>query len=187
MKRIVLLIVTLLVSMNFYAQLWDNSKPDQNVTFGLRIGPNFSMYSSNNHYYEGQCTLGGQAGVIVDFNFIKSFAFETGVLYTFTNAIKQKYNAKKVSFSGPEIPLLASFKLSIANEKSVQLKSGLSMSYMIEKPETLKVVRPDVAAIIGVGVSLKKLYVGAQYELGITNVAEEIKKNYLAILLGYDF
>lgn len=187
MRKLMLLCVAMVYCTCSFAQMWDNSKPDKNVTFGVRAGLNYSTYSSTNHYYNPLRGIGGQAGLNVDFNIVKSFAIETGLFYTLTSALKQKYTGEKILLSGCEIPILAKVKFPIANEHYLQLKSGISASYLVEKPETLAVHKPDIGLIVGLGISLKKIYIGTQYEMGINSVATDIKKNYLALMLGYDF
>lgn len=182
MKRIVLLIVTLLVSMNFYAQLWDNSKPDQRFTFGVRAGANMSTMTEIGF----DNMWGFHGGLAMDYNIVKSFAVETGLFYTSKGFKHNKYS-KNYAFGYLQIPILAKLRLPVSDDVHFQVKGGGYFDYLINEPETLKVKKPDMGVIFGAGVSYKKIYLGLQYELGLYEVYWDGRNRNLAISVGYDF
>ena len=201
MKRIVLLIVTLLVSMNFYAQLWDNSKPDQRFTFGVRAGANLSTLGVDDDYYDYYKNRWGfHGGFVIDYNIVKSFAVETGLFYTGKGAKYDKersyysyYKDESLKFNYLQIPILAELRLPVSDDASVQVKGGGYFGYLINEPETLKVKKPDIGIIFGAGISYKKVYLGLQYELGLYDAytfgkeGDYLRNRNLAISVGYDF
>ena len=182
MKRIALLIVTLLVSMNFYAQLWDNSKPDQRFTFGVRAGANLSTLTE----FDTDSNLGFHGGLVMDYNIVKSFAVETGLYYTSKGFKHDKYG-KSYELGYLQIPVLAKLRLHVSDDVHVQVKGGGYFDYLINEPETLRVKKPDMGVIFGAGMSYKKVYLGLQYELGLYEVYWEGRNRNLAISVGYDF
>ena len=187
MKRIVFLLFALLCSMNFYAQMWDSSKPDKNLTFGVRAGVNMSTFGGSKYYdYESRWSF--HAGMNADLNIVKSFAIETGLFYTSKGAKMRYINKNEGSVSYVQLPLLALFRFPISEETHVQVKAGGYAGYLIEEPETLKVKKPDMGIIVGTGINYRKFFLGLQYELGLyKTIFREDKNRNLAISVGYDF
>ena len=139
-------------------------------------------------YFEIESKWGFHAGLNVDINIVKSFAVETGLYYTVKGAKMGYIFEDEGALSYIQLPVLALFRLPVAEATNVQLKAGGYMGYLIEEPETLSVKKPDVGVIVGAGISYKKFYLGLQYELGLYEVLSvEDKNRNLAISIGYDF
>ena len=190
MKRIALLIVTLLVSMNFYAQLWDNSKPDQRFTFGVRAGANLSTLTE----FDVDSKWGFHGGLAMDYNIVKSFAVETGIFYTVKSFGYRVYyyGYEKHELGYLQIPVLAKLRLPVSDDVHVQVKGGGYFDYLTNEPESLWIKKPDMGVVFGAGISFKKVYLGLQYEIGLYNVLSYEKVGdgrirNLAISVGYDF
>ncbi len=202
MKRIALLIVTLLVSLNFYAQLWDNAKPDQRFTFGVRAGINLStIIPDGNDYYDYpkfKSKLQFHAGVTANLNVINSFAVETGLLFSQKGADMDSTSGwmnYKVYIQYLQIPIMAKAKLYISPTINIQLKAGPYFSFKLSDPDEslggshLELKSIDYGLAFGGGVSIRKIYVGAQYELALSDLGwyKDRKNRCLSISVGYDF
>ena len=185
MKKISLLLVTLLCSISFYGQAWDSSKPDQRFTFGIRAGVNMSTFSGVD---DNKSKINFHAGLNLDFNVVKSFAIETGLFYT-GKGTKFDYSRyedyEKLSYI--QLPLLALYRLPIKDDVHVQVKAGGYFGYLINEPESVYVKKPDMGLMFGAGINYKKFYLGLQYELGLYEVAWDCKNRNLALSVGYDF
>ena len=191
MKKISLLLVTLLCSINFYGQAWDNSKPDNRFTIGVRVGANMSTIGGGEYDSDFKSKWGFNGGLNVNVNIYKSFAIETGVYYS-AKGFKWDYEILGSYYKNPnlqylQMPLLALLRLYMTDETHIQLKAGGYMGYLINKPESLYVKKPDLGIIVGAGVNYKKFYLGVQYELGLYEISGDDKNRNLAISLGYDF
>ncbi len=190
MKRIFLLLTVLFCSINFYAQIWDGSKPDKYLTFGIRAGANLSTCGDGtwDNYYEIDSQWSFHFGTNVNINVVRSFAIETGVYYMNKGAkIKYMYGNKADRFSYVQVPVLALYKYPVADDFDIHIKGGGYAGYLINEPETLRVKKPDVGVIVGIGISRKKIYLGTHYELGLYKVFGDYKNRNLAISVGYDF
>lgn len=192
MKRISLVLLALLVSISFYGQAWDSSKPDKRFTFGIRAGANMSTVSGeDNAYYEVKSKWDFHAGLNLDISIVKSFAVETGLFYTGKGSKLGYVYSDEGNLSYIQLPLLALYRLPIKDDVHVQVKAGGYFGYLINEPETLKVKKPDMGIICGAGISYKKFYFGLQYELGLSKVVNphwfKGRNRNLAISLGYDF
>ena len=189
MKKICLVLFALMVCINSYGQAWDNSKPDDRFTFGLRVGANMSTFAGGqwDDYLEIKSRWGFHAGFNIDVNIVKSFAIETGLYYTVKGANMGYIYRDEGKLTYLQLPILALYRLPVAEESHIQLKAGGYAGYCIEKPETLRVKKPDVGLIAGAGISYRKFYLGLQYELGLYKIFGDDKNRNLAISLGYDF
>lgn len=196
MKRINLLLVALLVSISFYGQTWDNSKPDNRLTIGIRAGSNMSSISVDDNDSSIKSKWGFHIGLNVDVNIVKSFAVETGLFYSAKGFKLDKQmgydKSNNYDLNYIQLPLLAVFRLNVSENANIQLKAGGYAGYLINEPETLRVKKPDVGLIVGAGISYRKFYLGLQYELGMYNAlkvgyGDACKNRNLAISVGYDF
>lgn len=182
--------------MSFYGQVWDSSKPDSRVTFGIRAGANLTSWNMNVDYYDyldTKSVWGFQGGVNVDINVVKSFAVETGLFYSQKNLklVDKYYDDEWPTEYGAylQIPLQAVYKLPLANDLHLQVKAGGYAAYMVKEPDIQNIKKFDAGFVFGLGFDFKKIYLGAQFELGMAKIHSDSKpKNRtLSISLGYDF
>lgn len=196
MKRIGLVLVALMVSMSFYGQAWDTSKPDKRFTFGIRAGVNFSNVNFK-YWGESEKTkslLGFHSGAIVDYNIVKSFAIESGLFYTRKGWDHDSdYYFDKNNLGYLELPLLALYRLHLSDNAHLQIKGGGYIGYLVSATHDSYLKDFDTGLEVGVGVSFKKIYLGLKYELGLLNIyskdnhAGKIKNRNLMVSVGYDF
>ena len=217
MKKLMLLCVAMAYCTCSFAQMWDNSKPDKNVTFGVRAGLNMNnlkgLNEPNTHFADEELNTDGlycfHVGVNLDYNINKSFALETGVFFTNKGLAGYDYYLHnyndEVRYSSNEsrhryfiqIPVLARFKFYVNEDFNIQIRAGGFAAPRIGAnsdfgwfPLVVFTYKDfDAGLIGGLGISYKSIYLGAQYEYGLT----EITRNYaghtsnIAISLGYDF
>ena len=198
MKKLILLCVVALSSVNSFAQLWDNSKPDKRVTFGVRAGANCSTWYlgyDDDGYFEAKAKWGLYGGVNVDFNIVKSFAIETGLFFSEkgckgdNESWEWRYKEKQ-KYSYVQIPLFALYRLPLSEDFHMQVKAGGYIGLCYDHPGD-RIYNRDVDAgpVFGLGLSYRKIYLGAQYELGLMELDGyfESKNRNLTISVGYDF
>ena len=116
MKKICLVLFALMVCINSYGQAWDNSKPDDRFTFGLRVGANMSTFAGGqwDDYLEIKSRWGFHAGFNVDVNIVKSFAIETGLYYTVKGANMGYIYRDEGKLTYLQLPILALYRLPVA-------------------------------------------------------------------------
>ena len=194
-KLFILLLMAVAFCGSAEAQLWDNSKPDQNFTFGLRAGANISSTSKSMY---GNSLISFHAGFNANINIVKSFSLETGLFYSGKGGRNRGYD-DKWKCQSIQIPVLANYKYPVSKNSEIQLKGGGYIAYMhIEEPESLYVDKKsiiDCGVIIGTGVSFyRRFYLGIQYEHGFMDMINDSRGKYgeahsrnIAISLGYDF
>ncbi|MBQ9677686.1 MAG: PorT family protein [Prevotella sp.] len=209
MKKIALLFIAAVCSVNNFAQTWDNAKPDKRVTFGIRAGVNLSSTNTPEGYsysysYSTKMGMGFHAGINADINIIKSFAIQTGLMYSQQHCtITESSNREEYIDNIPThyydtyeytiqkdyvmLPVLALCRFYLSNNIHIQVKAGGYAAYIFPKEDGIEVgSRFDWGAIVGAGISVKKFYLGARYEMGFHKKEGE-KTSNIAISVGYDF
>lgn len=192
MKKLMLLCVAMVCCMCSFAQAWDNSKPDRRVTFGVKAGLNMHKLKGDHGYSDGLNSF--HAGVNLDYNTSKSFALETGVFLTDKGYRIESDDRHHRIFV--QIPILARFKFYVNEDFNIQLRAGGFGAPRIGgngkyRWEFSEVAYKDLDAglIGGLGISYKNIYLGAQYEYGLTDIVKAYRAHTsnIAISLGYDF
>lgn len=191
MKKLIFLCVMALSSMDSFAQLWDNSKPDKRVTFGVRAGVNNSTYSLSvdKDWWEDnlKSRWGFHGGLNMDINFYKSFALETGLFYS-EKGFKNEGFDKNVKMGFIQVPVQALTRLYLKDDVYLSAKAGGFVACAVKKEEYHKDV--DAGLSFGAGIAIKKIFLGVQYELGLLSLDRDFsggKTGNLAISIGYDF
>lgn len=224
MKRISLLLVALLFSISFYGQAWDNSKPDNRLTFGVRAG---TLYSTCNLTSDGGLAFdvvsknsvkmkwGFNAGLIVDYSIVKSFALEVGAMYSNKGFgldpgyyIEDGWDVKlsdNYSLSYMEIPISSLFRFLLSNDTYLLFKVGCYVDFMLSGTTEFEHTyldgsyrdavnfdnKSDAGALLGIGVNYKKMHFEIQYEHGVLDIINKFhyccKKRSVGFMIGYDF
>ncbi len=204
MRRIGLVLVALMVSMSFYGQVWDSSKPDKRFTFGVRAGINFSSAAvdkkaPNPWFVSGvKSKMGFHVGGIVDYNVIKSFAIESGLFFSSKvfefdygvdglNSIDEYTEKSKRNYL--QIPLLGKCMFPVAENLQLQVNVGGYFGYNIGGGHWPIDGKVDTGIIFGAGVIYRSFNIGAQYELGLNDLSKKhygVRNRNLMISLGYN-
>lgn len=120
MKKLLFIPIFMTVALISNAQVWQSSKADNPVTYGIQAGA-FASYATNVYYSEYK--VGWKVGATVDFNVNKSFYVQTGLNLAQKNmsfgylstSRYPKPSLKHESYDASpmvlEVPVLASIRL----------------------------------------------------------------------------
>lgn len=187
MKKLMLLCVAMVYCTCSFAQMWDNSKPDKNVTFGVRAGLNMS--NMDGEYYSGhlKSLYSFHAGVNLDNNINKSFALETGVFFT-DKGCRTNYADETFHRFFFQVPVVARLKFYIDEVYNIQVRAGGFGALRVGSNYHVEYKDYDAGLIAGLGGCHKNIYLGVQYEYGFVELERwNAHTSNIAISLGYDF
>jgi hypothetical protein len=182
MPKKIFLILMLLASSSLYAQ---------NITFGVKVGPNFTtLGGEGSSGDETKFRIGYHVGGYASFTISESLSFESGIQFASkgAKAIEEPYSSLSSSVvrnNYIDLPLLLKFR----SGKTFYLLAGAQPSFMISSAVVLgdgknKVaingsdIRDlwkgfDFAGVIGLGVEVGAgMYIQTTYEHGFANVSE---------------
>lgn len=120
MKKLLFIPIFMMVALICNAQVWQSSKADRPLTYGIHAGA-FASFATNVYYSEYK--VGWKVGATVDFNVNKSFYVQTGLNLAQKNmsfgylstSLYPKPSLKHESYDATpmvlEIPVLASIRL----------------------------------------------------------------------------
>lgn len=200
MKRVMLLCVAIAYFTSSFAQVWDYSKPDKRLTFGVRAGVNFNRLILGYDLPSDavKSLTGFYAGANLDYNINNSFALESGLFFTDKGG-KPIFYGKWQHYRHSyflQIPVLVRIKIFLTNDINVQMRAGGFGAFRVGGNTFLDVQdyynranfrNFDAGIIGGLGLGLYKFYLGVQYERGLTKATNNAKTSNVAITLGYDF
>lgn len=207
MKKVIFLFFSFLFSANVNAQMWDNAKPDKPITIGIRGGVNLTSASAqtSGEKADMKMKIGFQGGMIMDYNIRKSIALETGLSFKSKSFRQVSSNQNfDVSLGYLQVPVQALIRLYINENAHVQLKGGGFAAYLVSKnPSRVGGDDIDFGYLFGAGVSLNRLYLGVEFENGLSEkryVVTKTSSEYtgeissksssritFGFLIGYDF
>lgn len=199
---------------------FSTEKADQSVAFGIRVDMNSSnmKFSEDNSSYSPDNQIGFNAGVSIDIPMLQSLYLQTGLYYT-TKGFKieendgdEKYSTKATP-SYLEIPVMASYRYDFSDNAQLQINFGPYFAYGIggkykeewsykgEKEEEKEDLfgkdkyfnRFDAGLGIGAGFTYSKIFIGLNYQFGLSNIAQNTEDGYsvknknLSISIGYNF
>lgn len=217
MKKFLFLVVCVLCTWAASAQYASDAsgsffsveKADQPVTFGIRGGVNFAKQtaSSDGYDFSAKNNVGFNVGVCVDIPLLESLYLQSGLYYTVKGyKIEEGSEKEKATPSYLEIPILASYRYNFSNSTQLQINFGPYLAYGIagkykweydSKNEDEKyfddddIKKFDAGLAFGAGITFSHIFVGINYDLGLTNVWKDsdisLKNRCLSINLGYNF
>ncbi len=188
MKKAIIAVIAAVFTLGASAQtLWDSEAAEKQFTLGIRAGVNFA--SMNGKDVEASRKADFHAGISADWNILKSFSVNSGVFYT-------GKGAKDFSANFIEIPVYASYRLNFAEASQLQVNFGPYLDFGIAgdafkdyEDGGIEGKRFQMGLGVGAGYTLKKFFLGAQYQFGLTKCHSDIdaKYNNFSISLGYNF
>lgn len=178
-------------------------------TFSGGFDPSGAVHYRS-EFVQNKAKTSFHVGAVVDYNIIKSFAIETGLFYTDKGCKLNYDNARSydteyfsnaedsVKLSYIQLPVLALVRLYVADDMHIQLKAGgyvakrlgnSTAPFFLKQRDYDSYSDWDAGLIAGAGICYKNIYLGVQYELGLTKLLSYhgIKNRNLAISIGYDF
>lgn len=197
---------------------WDGDKTEQKIVIGPRVGLNISTLSmkEGNYSYSPDSKVGFNAGVAVEFPIVRSFYVNTGLFYTTKGCkIKDDGDEEKINLGYLSLPLYASYRLNFAEQSQLQVNFGPYFAYGVNgkdkytdsdgdkyeqdafgtKEGQAGLKRFDCGLGFGLGYTFNRIYLGLEYQLGLTNIADKkvwdndtsIKTRNFSISVGYNF
>ena len=205
MNRLIIIFFIILLATDLSAQsLWDTSKPDKSIIFGIETGVDYSSLS-----YEDMSSsrVGAHVGFTADVNIIKSFSINSGIYY-----IQKGFNSRcgKATMNYLQVPLLASMRFESPTKVQFHVNVGPYFAYGFSgktffTPFSITMLYYfdqgsfggkgffkdlDIGLSVGGTLQLKMLCVGISYEYGFVDIAEVYGKMHtrnISIKLGYKF
>ena len=217
MKKLCALWIALLCAATSHAQLWDNSKPDRLLTFGIRAGVNVTGLTKSDYpyfddyfddyyvIYSLKPKISPYVGVNVDINIVKSFAVETGLFYTQFNFEEYWYSPydgssydnghhENCTNSFLQIPVAALFKFPVSSDFYLSAKLGGYLGVSVGDSRTiLSITNPTAGIVTGIGAGYKKWSLNVQPQFCLTEGtsvffnSEKGKFRNVIVTVGYDF
>ena len=206
MKRLCFLSLILTVFFSHMAaqSLWDISKPDKRLSFGIVAGFDNAYI---NHEAMSSSKTGLYAGGFIDYHIIKSLALEAQISYA-QKGFKGSFG--KATMHYVQVPLYLSWRFETQTHVQFHINVGPYCAYGFGgnvhfEPSTAYPVYYfdqdcfgdrgffkdiDAGAILGGTIQLKKLRLSVSYELGLMNIAEvygEMQNRNITITAGYEF
>lgn len=174
---------------------------------GFRVGPTFSSVISDNHEFDGGSTKTGlNAGVAAGFGvspYIPLF-FESGLYYTEKGG--KGHNDFKYSLNYLEVPLVLKYIHNFDRSFSIQpffggyVAAGVGgkvknyrdrVAYNAFGDDIYQFKRFDGGLRLGVGVQYEMLYADLTYDLGLSNVGQDVfddtKNSAVMLNIGVNF
>ncbi|GAP73410.1 porin family protein [Candidatus Symbiothrix dinenymphae] len=186
MKKIVFLSAIALVSVA--------SVNAQELKFGVTAGLNLPSFSGD--LGEGMVsTIGFQVGAVADVALTESFSIVPELLFTQKGAAPVMGDAITLGYL--QLPINAMYKIAVNDNSKVLVFAGPYIGYGITSSDdgaefgSDKTLNPlDFGLNIGAGYQFGSIFAKAQYNIGLTNVANEGKdggNSNIAITVGYLF
>ena len=186
---------------------WDSDAAQEKVTIGLRVGMNVANIGGKNiDGFDSKIGLNG--GVSVDFNLTNSFSINSGLFFTQKGAKAEDGDyEERLTANFIELPIYASYRMNFAPQSQLQIFFGPYLDYGVygkitekedgeeesysvyEGEDSFK--RFQMGLGIGAGYTFHKVYVGLQYQFGLTKMFDagdaKPKYNNFSISVGYNF
>ena len=215
MKKFLFVLVCAISTLTTSAQyasdasrsFFSTKKSDQSVTLGIRGGLNIANLTISEDGYDLSLkdNVGFNIGVCVDIPMMESLYLQSGLYYTVKGSKEEDGDLEvKYTPSYLEIPILVSYRYNFSDFTQLQVNFGPYIAYGIGgkwkkeyEGETEEgdffddsIKKFDAGLAFGAGITLGHVYVGVNYDLGLTNIAKDsdssIKNRCFSINVGYN-
>ncbi len=220
MKKILLFMACAICTLAVSAQravsnsstVFSTERADQPITIGIRGGVNFAKQtvSSDGYSFSPKNNVGFNAGISVDIPMLESLYLQSGLYYTVKGYKLEDEEYSYTETCTPaylELPILASYRYNISDYTQLQINFGPYLAYGIagkykwedndgEEDDDDKYFdddtnKFDAGLAFGAGVTFGHIFVGINYDLGLTNILKDsegsLKNRCLSINVGYNF
>lgn len=205
MKRIICLLIASMSLINVSAQsLWDASKPDNDFTFGVRVGADFA---STDMKYTSSTHNGFHIGGTADWNIVKSISIQSGMEFV-SKGFKSRYGKGDMYYV--QVPVLASYRIVTPTGVQFHLNAGPYVAWGLGgsvkySPYDMTFTRHydqdsfgdkgffkhlDAGLSASVWAKIGHVLLGVGYEYGLTDIAKVYGKFHnrnTMMTVGYDF
>ena len=171
-------------------------KAEQPVSFGVRVGVNFSGIADHNDYFDKTRT-GFNVGANMDLPIFQSLYLQTGLYFQSKGAKSGKAKSvgeinmleDRINPCYLELPIYASWRLDCSKDIQLQVNVGpyfavgLGGNYKLtsnngsettplfrDKDQDLYLRRGDIGLGIGGGISVYHVFIGVNYSFGFNNL-----------------
>ncbi|MDR2554437.1 MAG: PorT family protein [Fibromonadaceae bacterium] len=163
-------------------------KDKSSVSFGIRVGANFSHTYGEYDVYSRRGwqrgdgnygdVLGLQAGFVVDFPVSNWFHIQPGLMYI-QRGTEDAGGSTTAHYI--QLPLLLSFKLS-----ALRLNAGPYFDFFLAENGTLNYGSNDFGLSTGIGFDIGMFYIGAFHDYGFFNILKGGYYGYIADYKAYN-
>lgn len=184
MRKFFLAALAAVCALGVSAQtFWSSEPADKKVTLGVRAGLDIANLRVKDGDADSRTSF--LAGISADFNLVQSFSINSGVFYT-------GKGAKDFSADFIEIPVYASYRLNFAEASQLQVNVGPYLDFGVSGDafkDGVEGKRFQMGLGLGAGYTWHKIYLGLQYQWGLTEVIKDSKAHWdcFSIALGYNF
>ena len=164
-----------------------NTQAQEGISFGPKIGANFSVLDTDNIDASEESITGLTAGIFLEVRSASAFSFQAELLYSEQGAdLNSSILTEEINLDYLQVPLLGKFRfLKIAN-----IHAGPQVGFLTNDldSQNIDTEKFDISAVAGVGVELGKLRADLRYNFGFTETIETFnaKNQYYSIAIGYE-
>ncbi len=204
-QRIIIAVVFFIIAISVQAQsLWDSSKPDDNFTFGVRVGMTFASTDMN---YTTSTRSGFHMGATVDWNIFKSLSVASGLTYV-EKGFKGDFGKGRAGYI--QIPILVSYRIETPTKVQFHFNVGPYFAWGISGKVDYQPYDEmfaynyhqdsfgkkgffkhfDMGMTAGAYIVVGHIVAGVSYEYGLTDIAKVYGKFHnrnVCITAGYNF
>jgi len=158
-----------------------NSDDKSSLSFGMRIGFNFSHIYAEYNYARGgsyNSIAGMQLGVLLDIAASDVFHFQPGLMYV-QRGVEDSHNSE-ITAHYIQIPVLLSLKFS-----ALRLNAGPYLDVCLTAANT-NVFSTNFGISTGFGFDLGWFYIGTFYDYGLTNMSNVHDSYFYNRTLGFN-
>lgn len=211
MKKIFAFVAAASVASAMSAQvnLWDNTKPAELLTYGVRAGLNVSDGAGGG--FDVKSKAGFFGGVAVDVNVLNSLSINSGLFFTQKGCkgeaelYGESVGDARITMNYLEVPVYVSYRLQLSPNEKLQAFFGPYVDYGIYGKATVGVDNGDLSLDLydndsdinrlqfglglGAAYSWSNVSIGLSYQWGLTEIQKrsDVCWNNFNISFGYNF
>ena len=186
-KKTVLFLTLMLTGLNTQAQ-------ESFLSFGPKVGANFSTLNTNNLNASEESITGLTAGAFLELKSTSSLSFQVELLYSEqgTDLDSNVTEFKEIEVDYLQAPVLLKYRLL----KIFNIHVGPQLGFLTSdiKSENFEAKDFDFSGVAGVGVELGKLRADLRYHFGFTDSLEfnlpndtsKANNKYYSVMLSYE-
>lgn len=201
--------VSVASAMSAQVNLWDDTKPAELLTYGVRAG--FNVADGAGGGVDVKSKLGFFGGLAVDVNVVNSLSINSGLFFT-QKGCKGKTDFwddyrgdSRVTMNYLEVPVYVSYRLQLSPNEKLQAFFGPYVDYGIYGKATVDVGDRDLSIDLydndsdvnrlqfglglGAAYSWSNVSIGLSYQWGLTEIEKrsDVCWNNFNISFGYNF
>ena len=205
-----LIYATLLIAFSIIGQAKVFAQESEEIELGVKAGLNIANAVSNKEHWGGNSIVGYNAGFFLDIplkKFTPNLYLQPGLSLTMKNGGAAYADYESGSIHYLKVPVLLSYRYPLKDKLKAYVDFGPYFSYGLfsngielgneswgssgsDERYNISTQRFDAGLALGAGIKFKRLSLGLQYDLGLTNILIEsntyIKTRTLSINVAYN-